>query len=37
MLKDTGRNFCNNCEWRLWVTDESGETVCALKFSAEAG
>ena len=22
-------------EWRMWVTDERGETVCVLKFSGE--
>jgi hypothetical protein len=35
MLKDTGRNFWNNGEWRLWVTDEAGQTGCALRFAAE--
>jgi hypothetical protein len=35
MLKDHGRKFWNNGEWRLWVTDESGEAVCALRFAAE--
>ena len=35
MLKDHGRQFWNNGEWRLQVTDEAGATVCALRFSAE--
>ena len=35
MLRDVGRKFWNSPEWRIWVTDEAGETVCALKFSAE--
>jgi hypothetical protein len=35
MLKDAGRKFWNDGEWRLQVTDEAGATVCALRFSAE--
>ena len=35
MLKDHGREFWNNGEWRLHVTDEAGATVCALRFAAE--
>jgi hypothetical protein len=35
MLKDHGRKFWNNGEWRPHVTDEAGQTVCALRFSAE--
>ena len=35
MLKDAGRKFWNNGQWRLRVADGAGETVCALPFSAE--
>ena len=35
MIKDHGTKFWNDAEWRMWVTDESGATVCALRFSAE--
>ena len=35
MLKDAGRKFWNNGEWRLRVANEAGGTVCALRFSAE--
>ena len=35
MLKDFGRTFWNSGEWRMWVTDETGATVCALRFAAE--
>jgi hypothetical protein len=35
MLKDAGRKFWNNGEWRLQVVDEAGATVCALRFTAE--
>jgi hypothetical protein len=35
MLRDVGGRFWNNREWRMWVTDEAGATVCALRFSAE--
>jgi len=35
LLKDAGRKFWNNGEWRLNVAGEAGETVCALRFSAE--
>ena len=35
VLRDLGAKFWTSDEWRLWVTDESGETVCALRFSAE--
>jgi len=34
-LRDHGGKFWQHTEWRLWVTDEAGETVCALRFSAE--
>jgi hypothetical protein len=35
VLKDAGAKFWTSDEWRLWVTDEGGETVCALRVSAE--
>jgi hypothetical protein len=35
MLKDYGAQFWNEAEWRMWVTDEAGATVCALRFAAE--
>jgi hypothetical protein len=34
-LRDYGKNFWDGTEWRMWVTDEAGTTVCALRFSAE--
>jgi hypothetical protein len=33
-LRDLGPKFWTAPEWRMWVTDESGATVCALSFSA---
>ncbi len=35
MLRDSGEQFWNSAEWRMWVTDETGRTVCSLRFSAE--
>ena len=35
MLRDFGEQFWKSAEWRMWVTDETGRTVCALRFSAE--
>jgi hypothetical protein len=35
MLRDVGGRFWNSRDWRLWVTDDAGQTVCALRFSAE--
>ena len=35
MLRDAGRRFWDGAEWRMWVTDEAGATVCKLRFSAE--
>ena len=35
VLRDSGAKFWNGQEWRLWVTDEEGATVCALRFTAE--
>jgi hypothetical protein len=34
MLKEKGRAFWPAVEWAMEVTDESGGTVCKLKFSA---
>jgi hypothetical protein len=36
MLKDLGGRFWNDAEWLMWVTDERGATVCALRFSAQS-
>jgi hypothetical protein len=33
--RDYAGKFWGGTEWRIWVTDEAGATVCALKFSAE--
>jgi hypothetical protein len=35
MLKDHGAEFWNHGDWRMVVLDESGATVCALRFAAE--
>lgn len=37
MLKDLGGRFWNTGEWRMHVADETGQTVCRLRFSAERG
>jgi hypothetical protein len=34
-LRDLREEFWNSPEWRMWVTDESGETVCSLRFSGD--
>ncbi len=34
-LKDLGGKFWNGEDWRMWVTDETGTTVCTLRFKAE--
>jgi hypothetical protein len=34
-LKDLGGKFWKAPEWQLWVTDESGATVCSLSFLAD--
>ena len=34
-MREVGRKFWNRPEWRMWVTDDAGETVCAIKFSGE--
>jgi hypothetical protein len=35
VLRDSGAKFWDGQEWRMWVTDEVGATVCALRFTAE--
>jgi hypothetical protein len=35
MLRDSGGKFWNNGVWQLRVTDEAGDKVCALTFSAD--
>ncbi len=37
MLRDIGGRFWDSGEWRMWVVDESGDTVCSLTFSANQG
>jgi hypothetical protein len=34
-LEDLGGKFWAGDGWRMWVTDETGATVCALRFTAE--
>jgi hypothetical protein len=34
-LRDLGGNFWRSPEWRMWVTDESGATLCTLTFSSQ--
>ena len=29
-IKDLGDKFWRSEEWHMWVTDETGETVCTL-------
>lgn len=35
MLRETGQKFMHGDVWEMHVTDELGDTVCRLKFSAE--
>jgi hypothetical protein len=35
ILRDLGAKIWNGAEWSLEVTDESGETLFILRFSAE--
>jgi hypothetical protein len=35
LLQDLGEGFWSAPEWRTWVTDESGATICTLRFTAE--
>ncbi len=34
-LKDLDGKFWDGQDWRMWVTDETGETLFALRFVAE--
>ena len=34
-IKDELRDMWRSGEWRMSVTDEDGEVVCALQFSAD--
>jgi hypothetical protein len=34
-LRDHGEGFWKEADWRVWVTDETGDTICALRFLAE--
>ena len=36
LLQDHANKFWEHPEWRMWVTDEAGETVCSLRFSTES-
>jgi hypothetical protein len=36
MLKDYGPRFWGHPDWKMWVTDEAGKTVCILTVKAEA-
>jgi hypothetical protein len=35
-LRDLGPQFWMSPDWRTWVTDESGVTVCTLSFRPES-
>ena len=35
MLRDLGGKFWNKGQWQVRVTDEDGNKVCALTFSAD--
>ncbi|MBM6583795.1 hypothetical protein ILT44_26695 [Microvirga sp. BT689] len=35
ILRDMGAEFWNGTEWKLEVTDESGQILFVLRFSAE--
>lgn len=37
MLRDLGGRFWDGSEWRMWVTDEIGGTLCTLRFTANRG
>jgi hypothetical protein len=34
MLRDKGETFWSGTEWQMIVTDEAGQVVCELRFSA---
>ena len=35
-LRDLGGKVWESPEWLMWVTDESGDTVCSIKFTVDA-
>lgn len=35
MIHDHGVKFWKDRDWHMWVTDEAGATVCALRLSGE--
>jgi hypothetical protein len=35
LLCDLGGGFCHGGPLRAWVTDEAGETICALRIERE--
>src|SRR4051812_14754666 len=35
VLQDLGGRFWSAPDWRTWVTDERGGTICTLRFTAE--
>jgi hypothetical protein len=35
VLTELGAKFWKSDEWRLWVTDVSGATICTLRFTGE--
>jgi hypothetical protein len=35
MLHDQGAKFWQDRDWHMWVTDEAGTIVCALRMVAE--
>jgi hypothetical protein len=37
MLKDSAAKVWTGEDWRMWVVDEAGKPVCALRFTAETG
>ena len=37
LLRDMGAKFWNGAEWKLEVTDENGQILFILHFSAEEG
>lgn len=36
-IRDLREKFWEHPEWKAWVTDDSGATVCALQFAAGPG
>jgi hypothetical protein len=35
LLSDHALKFWDHPDWRIWVTDEAGAKVCALRFSPD--